>query len=99
MQLYQTMYDPEESLAANTEFDKMVVRVEQFAQTLNAATSNSPEASQVGEKLKLSVELLRQQYDEYLNEFDPDKKQKLHKQWHAKVDDLLEILKGMAKQL
>lgn len=93
------MYDPEASFAANAEFDKVAARIEKFANTLNLATSNSPEAEQVGEKLKQSVELLREQYDEYLNEFDPEKKEKLHKQWLTKVDDFIAILEGMARQL
>jgi hypothetical protein len=93
------MYDPEASFTANTEFDKMAARVEQFAQTLRATTDDLPAAIRVGDGLKQAVELLRHQYDEYLNEFDPDKKAMLHKRWHAKVDEFLAILKGMAEQL
>jgi hypothetical protein len=90
------MYDPEKAFAANAEFDKIQERIGKFAQNIMPYAPSPEQAAELGEKMKMCVEVLRRHYDDYLNEFDPDKKQKLHKVFHARSEDFLEILKGMA---
>jgi len=50
-------------------------------------------------KLKECFDLLRVKYDDYLNEFDPDKKRQLHAHWREKADELTQLLKDMAENL
>lgn len=93
------MYDPEEVFAANAGFEKIQERIEKFAQNIMPYAPSPEQAAEVGEKMKMCVEVLRRHYDEYLNEFDPIKKKMLHKVFYERVDDFLEILKGLAGQL
>jgi len=91
------MYDPEASFAANNEFDKIVERVNLFTERMLPLAG--PQAEAIGAKLKQCVELLRRKYDDYLNEFDPDKKQQLHLLWTNKATELIWLLKNMAENL
>lgn len=96
-QLYLTMYDPEESFAANASFDEIVERVNLFTERMLSLAGD--DAAMLGEKLKQCVELLRRKYNDYLNEFDPDKKAQLAHDWRAKAKELTDLLKEMAGNL
>ncbi len=93
------MYDPEASVAAQEQFDIMQRRVDDFIQGLINAKVPEQDAQMLGNRLTRCVDLIRRSYDEYLNEFDPDKKDILHKEWHRKVDEFVAILQGMAERL
>lgn len=79
-------------------FEKMKARIEQFAQNIMPYAPSPEMATEIGEKMKMCVEVLREQYDAYLNESDPVQKEFLHKAFQAKADEFVEILKWMAGQ-
>jgi hypothetical protein len=91
------MYDPEESFAANASFDEIVERVNLFTERMLSLAGD--DAAMLGEKLKQCVELLRRKYNDYLNEFDPDKKAQLAYDWRAKAKELTDLLREMAGNL
>lgn len=79
------------------EFDKIKARIERFVQNIMPFAPSPDVAEEVGTKMKACIDLLRHQYDAYLNESDPAKKAALHEAFHAKADEFLEILKWMGK--
>lgn len=91
------MYDPEASFSANAQFDQIIERVNLFIErTLPLA---GEDAEIFGDKLKRCIEILRSKYDDYLNEFDPVKKEQLHAHWHEKVAELALIMKTMTEKI
>jgi hypothetical protein len=80
-------------------FEKMKARVEQFAQNIMPYAPSPELAAEIGEKMKMCVDVLREQYDAYLNESDPVHKEFLHKAFQAKAEEFVEILRLMARQI
>jgi len=89
------MYDPEASFAANAEFDQIIGRVNLFIDRTLPLLGKDAEV--FGQKLKQCIELLRRKYDDYLNEFDPVKKEQLHVHWQEKAAELAQIMKTMVE--
>ncbi len=77
------------------DFDKIQARIEQFAQNIMPYAPSPEMAAEIGTKMKACVEVLREQYNAYLNESNPVLKEELHKAFEAKKDEFLEILKWM----
>lgn len=91
------MYDPEANFTANLQFDEIIERVNLFTERMVVLAGD--DTQKLGDKLKSCIELLRRKHEEYLNEFDPYKKEQLHANWQRTVVDFMVLMKGMVENL
>lgn len=93
------MYDPEESLEVERQFQSLVNEdLPRFGEFLKEIThDDSGMTDLLVEKLQSGLEKLKNEYEDYVNTFDPKEKLLRRQAWETKAAQFLAIIHRLAK--